>query len=597
MSRFVVYLAIIALTYNISTAGWDTTGTGALPPVNAIFALADKVYAGSNVNGVFVSITKGVQWIERLDGLTQKAVWTITASGNSVYAGTNEGGVYKSTDMGGRWTQANNGLGSLYIYAMLQKGTDLFAGCDGGGIFKSGNNGTSWVSVNSGIIENSVYALAATATNLYVGTALGGLFMTTDNGGTWKDIGGKTFKEDIKCIAAEGSRVLVGTKNTGVFFSPDEGKTWSSVNTGLRSAAISSIVIRGNNIYLATKDAGIFFSNNNGTVWVEANEDLPEYEVLSLATDGEYLFAGLSSWINGVVRRPLSDIKFPEVQPPVLVFPDKDAINIDTAVTFKWNSSNGAVSYNIQLSDDPGFNNIIQNRDGIKALFFPFPGLLKNKTYYWKVAANTSDNEKKWSEAWKFETKAELLNPVLSFPPNDTTNLGIPFYFKWFKTSGAVSYILHITDDATFDSILVSVTDIPDTTYLSPGLKEFKQYYWRLASEGFDGSKLWSDVHKFMTGKSVGVEEISENQPFRLVTYPNPANDYVQLDLDLHSNGSATIQLYNITGELIEELFSGETTDGKISLRFDIQEYCSGIYYLSVKSKGYSINRMLEIIR
>ena len=46
--------------------------------------------------------------------------------------------------------------------------------------------------------------------------------------------------------------------------------------------------------------------------------------------------------------------------------------------------------------------------------------------------------------------------------------------------------------------------------------------------------------------------------------YPNPFNPTTTIEFTVHDNGRATLKVYNIVGQLVAELFNGETQAGKI---------------------------------
>lgn len=73
----------------------------------------------------------------------------------------------------------------------------------------------------------------------------------------------------------------------------------------------------------------------------------------------------------------------------------------------QWQVVSGAVSYSIQLADNPGFNNPI-NYTGKIGNKFTVKDLGYNKTYYWRVSSSNGLSSGDWSNAWNFQT---VINP------------------------------------------------------------------------------------------------------------------------------------------------------------------------------------------
>ncbi|UPT65909.1 MAG: T9SS type A sorting domain-containing protein [Sphingobacteriales bacterium JAD_PAG50586_3] len=77
-----------------------------------------------------------------------------------------------------------------------------------------------------------------------------------------------------------------------------------------------------------------------------------------------------------------------------------------------------------------------------------------------------------------------------------------------------------------------------------------------------------------------GVEEL-DDEDFRLSIYPNPAEEYVSIDLPVLYN-SGVFQVYNLQGQLVKS--AAITTGG--TQTFSISDMPNGIYQLVVYSNN-----------
>jgi len=96
----------------------------------------------------------------------------------------------------------------------------------------------------------------------------------------------------IRCFANDGVNIYTGTYGGGVFLSTNNGDSWVAVNNGLTKQNILSLTICNGNIFAGTESDGIFISTNNGNNW---SVSLPSKMILSLASTGNYIFAGSGS--------------------------------------------------------------------------------------------------------------------------------------------------------------------------------------------------------------------------------------------------------------------------------------------------------------
>ena len=596
-------IALLVVFSGYTNAAWETSENGPTGPVNSLFVNAKdgNIYASSVTSGVYISNSKGVTWIERNSGMTSTNIRAVVGLNNMIVAGSEGSGIFTTTNNGDSWQQSKTYIGNLNIYGLTVSNNIIFAGTDEAGVYSSTDNSASWKSKNDGNIPypNPVLTIASSGGKVYVGTAFGGLFESTDNGTSWTDINAGAIKIDVLSICINGTKYFVGTKDGGIFFSDDDGKKWASINSGLKSTYINSIVAKNNMIFVGTKEGGVYFSNNDGKIWYDASSNLPEKEVLSLALDGEYLYAGTAT--SSILRRKLTEFVAPDVQPPVLTSPLDGTINTDIDMTLTWTPSNGAVSYHIQVSKDQSFaSNISFEKDGINNAFSKPPTLEMNTKYFWRVAANTFDGQKKWSEIWSFTTKAKQQTPVQLDPTDKKVDVPNPVKFTWNKTTGTASYFLLVCENDKFDTdslIIVKQSGLTDTTFLASNLKSNFTYYWKVASVGFDDNREWSDTLSFTSGKFVSVEDISDDGLNKLSIYPNPANTNISVQFQSPIGSQVSVKIFDILGKEASTIHNGQIYSQNSMVNFNLENFKAGNYRIVLNNGGKTISVPLIIAR
>jgi hypothetical protein len=71
---------------------------------------------------------------------------------------------------------------------------------------------------------------------------------------------------------------------------------------------------------------------------------------------------------------------------------------------------------------------------------------------------------------------------------------------------------------------------------------------------------------------------------FEAKTYPNPTIGNATVELDIEINGNFTIQLFDLSGKLITEVFNGHLDEGRQSFQIDLYDYQTGMYFVSIQS-------------
>lgn len=99
------------------------------------------------------------------------------------------------------------------------------------------------------------------------------------------------------------------------------------------------------------------------------------------------------------------------------------------------------------------------------------------------------------------------------------------------------------------------------------------------------------------------LEHIREEQPtnneinapaFSSKLFPNPANEYTQLEVSLPEDIAAQVKLFNLAGELVREVYSGVLTKGTQKIDVNISGLKEGIYLVTIQSPAYSSSLKLR---
>jgi PKD repeat protein len=121
-----------------------------------------------------------------------------------------------------------------------------------------------------------------------------------------------------------------------------------------------------------------------------------EYIVVLTVLDSEGLVDTFTLNIN--VSEPIA----PNM--PNLISPENIAKGVSRQVIFDWQESANAETYWLQVSDDPNFNNLIVDTQGLSETMFTGVNLLPKTPYYWRVMASNAYVSSSWSQIFQFST-------------------------------------------------------------------------------------------------------------------------------------------------------------------------------------------------
>ncbi|MCX8010185.1 MAG: Omp28-related outer membrane protein, partial [Ignavibacteria bacterium] len=102
--------------------------------------------------------------------------------------------------------------------------------------------------------------------------------------------------------------------------------------------------------------------------------------------------------------------KFNLLQSPNLIYPENNAKQIPSSVTFKWNRIanmkllSSVTKYQLQVADDSNFSSVVFSFSDLIDTNKTVSGLLGDKKYYWRVKAYSDSGISNWSSVWNFST-------------------------------------------------------------------------------------------------------------------------------------------------------------------------------------------------
>ena len=88
------------------------------------------------------------------------------------------------------------------------------------------------------------------------------------------------------------------------------------------------------------------------------------------------------------------------------------------------------------------------------------------------------------------------------------------------------------------------------------------------------------------------VSELTLSDP-----YPNPASSSLTISYELATDGAVSLNVYDLSGRLVETLVSGEQTAGRHSVSWDSSVAATGVYLLRLEAAGEAITKRAVISR
>gem|GEM_PF-6040282 len=193
---------------------------------------------------------------------------------------------------------------------------------------------------------------------------------------------------------------------------------------------------------------------------------------------------------------------------PVLSAPADGATDVSRNVTFSWQASTDATSYEIQVATDIGFGSVVESAANLGTTSHAASVDAYATTYFWRVRASGVAGTGAWSAGRSFTTEDAPPPPapdapLLGAPDNGATGVALAPTLTWGAVSGAVSgaavYDVEVASDDAFSSIVANAAGLTATTYQATGLDILTTYWWRVRARNAGGTGDWSAPRSFET--------------------------------------------------------------------------------------------------
>ena len=126
------------------------------------------------------------------------------------------------------------------------------------------------------------------------------------------------------------------------------------------------------------------------------------------------------------------------------------------------------------------------------------------------------------------------------------------------------------------------------TYYLQKNYGGQTENYWHMVDEPVDYTTV--DVAREEVSDKPGSFVLNQN-------YPNPFNPYTSIEFTIPHDGHARLEVYNVSGQVIDVLVDGRLTRGSHMATFNTNGHASGTYFYRFMFGGFSEVRKMTLLK
>lgn len=190
----------------------------------------------------------------------------------------------------------------------------------------------------------------------------------------------------------------------------------------------------------------------------------------------------------------------------------------------------------------------------------------------------------------------KMANSINSMYPGKVKGYAFPFqnsttctYSSTWVSSNGLSTIYTPMDSGAADVAYYGGFGMPTVVVL--GGKDHKVLFSTLDFSTSDTAIMREKIINMINGTS-GILEI-KNLVSNISVFPNPANDKVQVELNLSQSSNIKVEVLNILGDVISTIYEGKVTPGILKKEINTENFSNGVYYIRVNDATNSAYRFI----
>lgn len=263
--------------------------------------------------------------------------------------------------------------------------------------------------------------------------------------------------------------------------------------------------------------------------------------------------------------------------PPILIYPQNNTKNFRLSSKLIWLGDQSANTYQIQISTDPVFVNILQDQTTTDTSF-GITSLPYGTKFYWRVRSINDKMQSNWSQIYSFITV--LRSPDLISPSDKSENLTLPIEFIWERTGSNIFFKLQIAYDKDFEFVAQEMIFYENNSITIQTLPENTWLYWRVMSYSSVLESDWSTTRTFKVAKA---SDIANDSDGTITVFPNPFKDFLIAQFPSAVEPTTEIIIYDALGR---ELFRTTNINNTNQLIWNSYGLSPGIYFVHIIMKG-----------
>jgi len=279
---------------------------------------------------------------------------------------------------------------------------------------------------------------------------------------------------------------------------------------------------------------------------------------------------------------------------------DQDTVSSNDLLQWKTISTEGIITYKVEVSLDEAFSVLIFHSSWIseQELIVALLNLEGKRNYFWRVKGKSEFGEGEYSEARIF-TAGYPTRPLINEPAHLSTGVDAKPVIGWSVDEDSDSVYVEFSEESDFSSLahVETMNASPGSSQISASLNGFTWFYFHIQAENEYGKSIFSAKKYFMTGESTALspQQINDKQ---LQVYPTIfSGGTLRIIFSLPEEGNMYLDIFDELGRNIyNEFIHSHTGENPIEADIEYDRFpAPGIYHIRISNKRDKATRTIIV--
>ncbi len=390
----------------------------------------------------------------------------------------------------------------------------------------------------------------------------------------WQQIGNFPAGQVVTTLESDDQGTIYAGTASGYIYKSTNNNTWTHINPDVYSGAVWALKLMPNGNLLAATVTGVYIGANHGATWTHSSLQFKDVRNLKADNNGR-LYAGtwgfgvFTSADNGATWTAVNNGLGSHLMVTGLTITPDNSVFAGTFSGGVFKTVNQGTNWSVASPSYQFIWTMAATTDGKL-----FAGTYGDGLY------RSDDNGASWTKTF--------------FPGSFVYELRIDAGNNIFATSYSAGVFLSTDNGNTWTSLGLGGFGLSSLLIVPNGSM----------ADGSASSVLYTGTANggiYMASSNVtGVKTEGSEVPTELnlgQNYPNPFNPSTMITVAIAKAGNYTMQVFDITGQVVATLMEGNYEAGNFKVEFNASNIPSGIYFYRLTGDNVNLTKKMILMK